>query len=317
MPWIQRGAHRLKRGALPLNALRAFESTARLGTMTAAANELCVTHSAVSRQIKGLENLLGVRLFEGSRTRLVLSDQAKRLLPQLTLAFDAIQEAMYQVGGTQNDVVSVSCLGTLTMRWLIPMLHDFRNHNPEVEIRLSADDGPIDLRRSTADVAIRVGRQFGKGVVVTPLFEDAVGPVLSPRILPEGGLTEPAQIGSLPLLHTRTRAGAWEDWAEAQGISLNLNGSEFEHFYFMLEAAIAGLGVAIAPIVLVRDDIAAGRLLAPFGFSANGMQYVALNLPGARVSILRFVSWLASAAGPTGSLGSVKPVLPKHQSLKP
>ena len=300
----------MKRGALPLNALRAFESTARLGTMTAAANELCVTHSAVSRQINGLENLLGVRLFQGSRTKLVLSDQAKRLLPQLTLAFDAVQEAMYQFGGTEKGEVNVSCLGTLTMRWLIPMLHDFRNRNPEVEIRLSADDGPIDLRRSTADVAIRVGRRFGKGMVVTPLFEDAVGPVMSPHILPEGGLKEPVQIGCLPLLHTSTRARAWEDWAASQGISLDLKGPEFEHFYFMLEAAIAGLGVAIAPIVLVRDDIAAGRLMAPFGFSANGMKYVALNLPEARVSILRFVSWLASTAGSAGSLGSVRPVMP-------
>lgn len=282
----------MKRGALPLNALRAFESTARLGRMTAAADELGVTYSAISRQIRGLEDMLALPLFEGPRNRLAPTEAALALLPDLTEAFDRIETALNRVTGQERRVLDVSCLGTLTMRWLIPRLSRFQTLHPGIEVRLSSDDGPVDFRRQRIDVAIRVGRGGWGTATVLPLFEDRVGPVLSPSLLPSAGLTRPQDLPGLPLLHTRTRPSAWPDWFRNNGITYENGGRRFEHFYFMLEAATAGLGAAIAPEVLVRDDLAAGRLIAPFGFTPSGQSYVALIPPDSGKDARAFLAWL-------------------------
>ena len=288
----------MKRGAIPLNALRAFESAARLGKMSDAAEELCVTHSAISRQVRSLENYLGVKLFEGPRNRLVLTREGRELLPHLTVAFDSIQSAVSNISTRDRKVIDVSCLGTLAMRWLIPRLFDFHDKHPGMEIRLTSDDGPVDFRCATVDVAIRVGHDLdtGSGAEATPLFLDKVGPVLSPAKLPHGTLRSPCELAGFTFLHTRTRPGAWADWCRDIGVDLHTEGREFEHFYFMLEAATAGLGVAIAPEILVRDDIAAGRLAAPFGFRPNGMRYMALTAAPSNGMAQTFVNWLVSKA---------------------
>ena len=280
----------MKRGALPLNALRAFESAARLGRMGDAAAELGVTHGAISRQIRGLETLLGVRLFEGPRNRPVLTPAAERLLPRLTEAFDGVEEAVARLVGGERRTLDVSALGTFTMRWLIPRLHAFQQDHPDIEVRLTAEDAPVDFSRQRLDVAIRVGHGDWGVAIVTPLFEDRVGPVLSPRLKPPERIADWRGLAGLPLLHTKTRPTAWPEWCRMAGASLPLEGRQFEHFYFMLEAATAGLGVAIAPEPLVRDDLAGGRLAAPFGFQPSGRTYVALRRPGAGRDAAAFVA---------------------------
>ncbi len=287
----------MKRGALPLNALRAFEAAARLGRMSDAAEELGVTHSAISRQVRGLEDILGVPLFEGARNRLVLSDAAQDLRPALTAAFDGIEDAVSRVTDPERRSLDVSCLGTLTMRWLIPRLFSFQDAHPAIDIRLTSDDAPVDLRRQRIDVAIRVGSGgWPEDATVNPLFEDRVGPVLSPGLCSADRLSDWRDLVGCPLLHTKTRANAWADWCATAGASLDLAGRQFEHFYFMLEAATAGLGVAIAPEVLVQDDVAAGRLTAPFGFVPNGQTYVALSRRGISADGVAFLNWLEQQA---------------------
>ena len=285
----------MKRGALPLNALRAFESAARLGSMTLAAGELGVTHGAISRQIKALEAALGLRLLEGPRNRQGLTPAAQSLLPVLTTAFDSVEAAVNRVAGRERRVLDVSCLGTLTMRWLIPRLFRFQTLHPGIEVRLTSDDGPVDFRRQGLDVAIRVGRGPWEAAKVLPLFEDRSGPVLSPALMPRVGLS-PQDLPGLGLLHTRTRPGAWAGWCAEQGVALPLEGRSYEHFYFLLEAAVAGLGVAVAPEVLVRDDLAAGRLLAPFGFAPTGQSYVALTDAPQNREVAIFLDWLERQA---------------------
>ncbi|WP_226574408.1 LysR substrate-binding domain-containing protein [Acuticoccus sediminis] len=289
----------MKRGVLPLNALRAFESTARLGQMTLAADELGVTHGAVSRQVRSLEDVLGVALFEGPRNHLTLTPAGRELHPDLTRAFDLIDSAVTRITEPDRQTLDVSCLGTFSMRWLIPRLFDFHDTHPAIEVRLTTDDMPVDFRRQRLDAAVRVGTGPWPGAVVTPLFDEFVGPVLSPKIAPPDAAPGASftAISGLPRLHTRTRLAAWPDWCASEGAPPGSGeGRTYEHFYFMLEAATAGLGVAIAPEVLVRDDVAAGRLVAPFGFVASGMRYVALSPEGSGGRERPFITWLADRA---------------------
>lgn len=289
----------MKRGALPLNALRAFEATARHGKMILAADELGVTYGAVSRQVRALEQVLGTTLFEGPRNRLTPTEAAEDLLPSLTEAFDRIEDAVNRVTGQEKRMLDVSCFGTFVLRWLIPRLYDFQHRYPAIEVRLTSEDIPVDFRRHKMDIAIRSdqgGRDQWGDAVVTDLMNDMVGPVLSPALLPAGGFAKPADMTTLPILHTKTRAGAWPKWCASYGASLPLDGQYFEHFYFLLEAATAGLGIAIAPEILVQDDLKAGRLVAPFGFIPSGIAYVALSPPHAGKDCQAFVSWLHAMA---------------------
>lgn len=294
----------MKRGMLPLNALRAFEATMRHGQMSLAADELGVTHAAVSRQVRGLEDTLGVKLFEGPRNKLVPSLAALELQPVLKEAFDSIETAVGRAMNQQRRVLDVSCLSTLAMRWLIPRLVDFQSGCPEIEIRLTADDAPVDFSRHRFDVAIRVGNVPWGDAEVAELFPDMVGPVLSPKLTPIAGALDMHRLSELPVLHTKTRPAAWADWSRDHGLPPPPRGREFEHFYFMLEAATAGMGVAIAPEILVRDDIAAGRLLAPWGFEPSSQIYVALKSRRPNRDAQTFVDWLVNVVTARQSWGA-------------
>lgn len=282
-----------------LNALRAFEAAARLGSMTAAADELHVTHGAVSRQVKQLERGLGQPLFHRAGTGLVLSDSGKRLLPVLTSAFDLMASGVAQASRRPGSHLTVSCLGTFTMRWLIPRLFAFRAAHPEIEIQLSANDGPVDFGRDGIDFAIRVERPpWPENMIVRPFIEEAVGPVLSASLQAELELRNPEDLARATLLHTETRPRAWADWFSVTGCAEVAPAADqtFEHFYFMLQAAASGLGVAIGPKPVVEDDIAAGRLVAPFGFVKSGLSYVAMRPPTDDDRAALFEEWLVLQA---------------------
>lgn len=279
----------------PLNALRAFEAAGRHGGMGRAAAELHVTHSAVSRQVRQLEQVLGVQLFEGPRNALRLTEAGRLLLPGLSAAFDQLDLAVRLVADAAEGPLDLSAMGTFTMRWLIPRLHRFQAAHPGIEVRLSASDRPVDLERDGWDVAIRVGQPpWPTGCGVITLFAEQVGPVLAPRLV----RPRARELDGLPVLHTRTRPGAWADWSTRTGIAVPAAaGVEHEHFYFMLEAAIAGLGVCIAPWPLVADDVQAGRLAAPHGFVDSGRVYVALRRRQRHRRSALFCAWLEEEAG--------------------
>lgn len=284
----------MARQRYPLNALRAFEAAGRHGRMARAAEELNVTHSAISRQVQQLEDLLGVALFEGPKNALRLTDAGRTLLSGLTSAFDQIDMSVRMVADSEDGPLDVSCLGTLTMRWLIPRLHRFQEVHSSIEVRLTASDNPVDFERDGFDVAIRVGRDpWPDGCALMPLFGEQVGLVVAPALWEQAG-ENPANI---PALHTKTRLFAWTAWLERSGMDIEPTaGTEYEHFYFMLEAATAGLGMCIAPWPLVSDDIRAGRLLAPFGFTDSGQHYVALRRARQHRKSLLFCEWLQREA---------------------
>ncbi|WP_339759230.1 LysR substrate-binding domain-containing protein [uncultured Hoeflea sp.] len=286
----------MKRSLLPLTALRAFEATMRHGQMKRAADELGVTYGAVSRQVRGLEESLGVALFEGPRNRLMPTQAALEMQPALQEAFDKMEAAVSRVMHRDRRTLDVSCLSTLAMRWLIPHLFDFQERHPKIKVRMTADDSPVDFARQSLDVAVRIGTGPWGPAQSTDLFPDEVGPVLSPKLLNSLEAAGWKQLSDLPTLHTRTRPAAWRDWCQQQGVAMPAGGQEFEHFYFMLEAATAGLGVGIAPEILVRADIRAGRLIAPFGFHPSGQTYVALTPAYADPDAVLFTQWLKDMA---------------------
>ncbi|RUM99298.1 LysR family transcriptional regulator [Pseudaminobacter arsenicus] len=277
-----------------LNALRAFEAAGRHGRMIQAAAELNVTHSAISRQIRHLEEVLGVTLFEGPKNRLELTEAGHALLPGLVSGFDQIDKAVRLVADTEDGPIDVSCLGTFTMRWLIPRLYGFQAAHAGISVRLTSSDGPIDLAREGFDVAIRVGTgPWPPDAQITTLFGEQVGPVLAPQLARRYA----PNLTGLPLLHTQTRPEAWADWLARSGIGVKDEpGIGYEHFYFMLEAAMAGLGVCIAPWPLVADDIHAGRLVAPYGFIESGMDYVAIRRTRPHRKSALFCEWLKEEA---------------------
>jgi DNA-binding transcriptional LysR family regulator len=257
----------MSRAPLPsLTGLRAFEAFARHGSMTAAASELGITHGAVSRQVRALQARLGVRLVVGPRHDLRLTEAGRTLAGALSPAFDMIAAALPGAGAEQELVVS--CLGTLAMKWLIPRLAAFHEQHPAVRVRIVESHAPVDFSQGGLHAAIRI--EDGKppeGVRVTPFMRHFHGPVLAPRLLEEtrGDL---AAILGLPRLHTETRRPAWDEWAARAGVALPPASLDrtFEHNSYMLEAAAAGLGVAIAPWAFAAEDVLRGRLAAPFGF---------------------------------------------------
>nr|WP_314259952.1 LysR substrate-binding domain-containing protein [uncultured Devosia sp.] len=277
-----------------LNALRAFEAAGRHGRMTLAADELHVTHSAISRQVQHLESLLGVALFAGPKNRMHLTEAGTSLLAGLSIAFDQMDAAVRSVADTAEGPLDISCPGTFTMRWLIPRLYRFSDSYPDIEIRLSASSQKVDFQRDAFDVAIRAAQPpWPDHCDVIKLFPERIGPVLSPKLHDRyGGALE-----RLTLLHTSSRRDAWQTWARRADASLPGDlGVEYEHFYFMIEAALSGLGICIAPWPMVADDIASGRLIAPSGFIDSGQSYVAIRRNRQHRKSQLFCDWLQAEA---------------------
>ncbi|KAB0677564.1 LysR substrate-binding domain-containing protein [Aureimonas leprariae] len=277
-----------------LNALRAFEAAGRHGRMTLAAKELHVTHSAISRQVQHLEDLLGVALFSGPKNGIQLTSAGSTLLTGLSVAFDQMDMAVRSVADTADGPLNISCPGTFTMRWLIPRLFRFNNANPAIEVRLSASSQPVDFQRDSFDVAIRATRRpWPEDAEVTELLPERIGPVLSPSLHERLGRS----LDKLTLLHTRSRRNTWDVWRERSTMTVpDGDDVEYEHFYFMIEAALSGLGMCVAPWPMVADDVGSGRLIAPHGFVDSGQTYVAARRSRQHRKSQIFCEWLAEEA---------------------
>ncbi|MDA8456484.1 LysR substrate-binding domain-containing protein [Acidovorax sp. GBBC 3334] len=287
----------------PLGALRAFEAAARLGRMTAAAEELSVSPGAISRQVRQLEDHLGLPLFGGTRARPTLTAAARTLQPVLTTAFQQIEDTVRALGDARQGPLDVACFSTFTAKWLIPRLFDFHAQHPGIEVRLCTTDTGTDAGREGCDLLITAEDAAGaprEGAASVHLFQERLGPVLSPVLAARSGvLRTPADLAGLPLLHARARRGAWAAWAASAGAewprAVADAGPVYEHYYFTLEAAVRGLGVALAPWHLVMDDVRAGRLVAPCGFAASGYDYIALRRTTAvHPRLDAFCQWLTA-----------------------
>ncbi|HET7267478.1 MAG TPA: LysR family transcriptional regulator [Oleiagrimonas sp.] len=284
-----------------LNALHAFEATARLESVSRAGTELHVTHGAVSRQIRALEAQLGIVLFARQGRGLALTAAGRRLRDACSGAFNELHQCCRELRQESDQAPLVlGCSSSVLARWVIPRMQRLQYDLPRVKLHLvPMEEQPTSILHGV-DVALVIAEPpWPPAWQVRTLADECIGPVYSPRHAHHATL----QSGSLsalchePLLHTASRPQAWPTWARVQDMAVEQLqlGQSFEHLYYLLEAAVAGLGVAIAPQRLVTDDLAAGRLVAPWGFHATPARW-ALCAPKA-VAGERFAAlteWLES-----------------------
>ncbi|MFN7108968.1 MAG: LysR substrate-binding domain-containing protein [Brevundimonas sp.] len=281
----------------PLNALRTFEVFGRHRSMTRAAAELCVTHGAVSRQIAALQASLGVTLVTGPRHALTLTDAGAQLAERLTPAFVVITDAVEGVRPGAAREIEISCLGTFALKWLIPRLPGFLEAHPEVRVRLSESYATVDYRRDRFDGAIRIVEpdQIHARTEATRFLAQYQGPVGAPALM--AGLSTLEAVAHAPRLRSATFRRAWPAWSELAGVALPTATTEreFAHNHSLVEAAISGLGVAIAPWAFVAPDVIAGRLAAPFGFVERPSWFAFLRPEGRRdAAVDAFRDWLVA-----------------------
>lgn len=283
----------------PLNALRAFEAVVRCGGVARAATELHVTHGAVSRQLRLLEEAAGAALFARSGRGLTVTYAGRQLHEDARAAFDQLRASWRTLAGAGKRPLVLGCPGSLLARWLIPRLGRLGQAPPGLSLHLAAREEPLDPALAGLDAALLLAAPpWPDAWVVTVLAVELVGPVLSPRYAGWSTLRGkgPAALAREPVLRARSRPQAWNDWAKASGVSLkSTSGLEFPHLYHLLQAATAGLGVGIAPAPLVSDDLADGRLLAPWGFTGTGASWILARprrRPDPRIDAL--TGWLAT-----------------------
>ncbi len=292
----------------PLGSLRVFDAAARHEAFGRAAQELHVTHGAVSRQIKQLEQALGLTLFERRNRAVFLTDSGRQLLMLTRSLFEQLTAGLAQLRQPAADAPLVlSCEPTIAMMWLIPRLPDFQRAHPGVQVHLYAAGGPVDFAAQGVDVALRRNDfEWDAALHAERVCDEWTGPVCRPGVAGDsgdGGWTGVTALGSA------TRPGAWRQWAQASGRKAPRRpGPVYEHFYLSLQAAAAGLGLAIGSALMVRDALRDRRLEAPCGFVRDGSAYFLLSPrlfrddPRAAV----FLAWLrqeaaASLPGPEGA----------------
>jgi LysR family glycine cleavage system transcriptional activator len=251
----------------PLNALRAFEAAARLGSLKGAALEGRVTHGAISRHIRLLEDWIGAPLFLRHNRRLVLTELGQSYLREIAPAFQRIARATNQARSRRTRrLLRVNALSTFTVRWLLPRLADFRQRHPEIDVDLTTSNDAVDAAGEAADVIIRGGPDTVHGYVTRVFLAENRQPVGAPALLARLPLAAPQDLAAHTLLHTSNMPRLWEEWLALAGAAgLQASGNlVLDHFYLSIEAAAGGLGVTMAPCALIGADLASGRLAAPF-----------------------------------------------------
>jgi DNA-binding transcriptional LysR family regulator len=264
----------------PLNTLRVFEVAARHKSFVLAAQELHVTHGAVSRQVKQLEAQLEAALFERRNRSVFLTPQGHLLYEVCHRIMQTLADAVREIKQPDADKqpLVLSCEPTIAIRWLIPRLASFRQRYPDFQLHLMTAGGHVDFAHDRIDVALRRNDfNWGAQCHAESVAPEITGPVCAQKLAHEFGPAL-AHLPSMRLLKSRTRPLAWQRWKEVTGKEIQLGAEEaFEHFYLSLQAASAGLGVAVGSIYMVEDDLRDGRLHAPFGFVPDGSEYVLLS----------------------------------------
>ncbi|CAA9533066.1 MAG: Glycine cleavage system transcriptional activator [uncultured Sphingosinicella sp.] len=282
---------------LPLNALRAFEGAARHLSFTNAAIELCVTPAALSHQVKALEERLGAPLFRRLPRGLALTDEGLALLPVLRDSFDRIAELLERFqGGIVREVLAVGVVGTFAVGWLLPRLTLFHEAHPFVDLRLSTNNNRVDIAAEGLDYAIRFGDGAWHGTDARLLFDAPFTPMCVPDIA--GRLATPADLARETLL--RSYRNDWPDWFAAAGVPAPaIRGPMFDSSSIMIEAALQGGGVALAPVAMFERELREGRLVRPFDAEVvTGGYWITRLKSKERTPAMRaFEDWLVGEAG--------------------
>ncbi|MGF1463757.1 MAG: transcriptional regulator GcvA [Maricaulaceae bacterium] len=293
----------------PLNALRAFEAAARHMNFTRAAEELSVTPGAISQQIKLLEEHVGATLFQRAGRGLTVSEAGRAALPAIRDGFDRLAEgAALMRKPVRRGRLAVSSAPSFAAKWLAPRLADFHALRPDVEIWVSADTALVDFDADDVDIAVRYGAGGYPGLVSERLLSETVLPVCAPG-LPSGDppLVRPGDLAGHALLHDGSpevdpSCPDWDAWLKARGVKGvdAQRGPRFNQSSLVIEAAVAGRGVALAKRSLAQADLEAGRLVAPFadGSTPLDFSYYVVHPSNRPLTAAgeAFIDWLRRAA---------------------
>lgn len=287
----------------PLSALRAFEAAARHGSFKRAAGELAVTPTAISHQIRSLEEYTGLVLFERRVRKVVLTDAGAELYPVLKAGFDAFENVFQRLGApVKGQQVTITATNAFMARWLAPRIAAFRQLHPDVDLDLNASDQPVDLGAGVADLVIRYGRGPYPGMRSDPLFTDCFAPMASPAL----GGAGPADLGSVPLIdfkwaRTHPLNPNWKNWFAAAGLPWAARRGQlrFSDESNAIQAALAGQGVALLSLELMAADLQAGRLVRVPGPAIPGHTYHLLCRAGDPLAphVEAARAWLLSQGG--------------------
>ncbi|MBL6458425.1 LysR family transcriptional regulator [Belnapia sp. T6] len=256
----------MRRALPPLNALRAFEAAARLGSFKAAAGELGVTQGAVSQQVRLLEVWLRAPLFERHNRLVVLTPAARAYVAEIGPALDRVAAATERFGAAADVVLRVNAPASFALRWLVPRLARFQAAHPGARVRLETSNEALEALQAPYDVIIRGGPDAFYGYSACPFLSEERLPVCSPALLERIPLRTVEDLRHHTLLHSTSLPRLWEDWLARAGAA-DLQPAavlSLDHFYLTLQAALDGIGVAMGPTALAAEDLGQRRLVAPF-----------------------------------------------------
>ncbi|WP_426124673.1 LysR substrate-binding domain-containing protein [Pararhizobium sp. PWRC1-1] len=284
----------------PLSALRAFEAAARHGSFKNAANELAVTPTAISHQIRSLEEHTGLTLFERKVRKVVLTEAGVQLYPVLRDGFDGFEAMLERLVRSQKRArVTISATNAFTVKLLVPRVANFRKLHPGIDLHLHASDETVDLADGAIDIAIRYGRGPYPGLLTEVMFADQFAPLAHPNF----GALSPQDLNTVPLIHfqwkrTHLLNPTWENWFAQAGLPWTspLGQLRFSDEGHAIQAAVAGQGIALLSLALAADELAAGHLVQPFGPSIDGYTYhLVMNSAQSRnASVSAAAEWLRS-----------------------
>jgi LysR family glycine cleavage system transcriptional activator len=295
-----------------LNGLRAFEAAARHMSFTRAAAELNVTQTAISHQIRRLEEQLGIVLFIRRNRALELTREARDYLPSIRSAFEDLHRATARLRRAENEArLTVSTTASLATKWLVSRVAAFQDANPGIEVRITTSTHLVDFRREEVDIAVRYGHGVWPGLRAHWLMAEHIFPVCGPALLSDvRPLRVPEDLAHHTLLHTSVSREDWQLWLTAAGLPPTIatrRGMTFDQGFMAIQAAMEGLGVAMGRFHLVEADLAAGRLIAPFDMvlpQDAGYYVVTPEATADTAKIARFRDWLIASATP-GALASM------------
>ncbi|MCZ7858125.1 LysR substrate-binding domain-containing protein [Agrobacterium salinitolerans] len=288
---------------LPLNGLRAFEASARHLSFTRAAIELCVTQAAVSQQVKGLEKRLGVSLFQRLPRGLKITAEGEALLPTVTSSFDQMATTLDRIeAGQVRELLFLGVVGTFAVGWLLPRLKAFQKQHPFIDIRVSTNNNRVDMAAEGLDFAIRFGQGSWHGTDAFRLFEAPLSPLCTPKLAET--LKKPADLMEATLLRSY-RADEWSNWFAAAGVipAAQVNaGIVFDTSLGMMEAALQGLGVALAPPSMFSRHLASGAIIQPFPVTISLGSYWLTRLQSKppTPAMQAFSDWMFDSIGAEG-----------------
>ncbi|MDR7219893.1 LysR family transcriptional regulator [Aminobacter aminovorans] len=246
-----------------LGKLQAFEAAARHGNVTLAGRELNLSQSAVSRQIRDLEAQLGLLLFERVRQRVVLSAAGQKFLPDARKLLEQGEAAMLRAMASSGvSLLSLATLPTFGSRWLVPRLPGFLKTHPGIALNVVSRSEQFDLEEQGFDAAIHYGQPVWANAVCRYICREVIVPAASPDFLAGRDIGSPEALAHAPLLNMATRPKAWANWFQAAGVEAQgaYQGHRFDQFTMLIEAAVAGLGVALLPLYLVESELRDGKL---------------------------------------------------------